>query len=58
LHEEVAFIAYYFHWPRDQVLALEHHERRRWLEEISRLNERINEQSRRGREGGGWHRST
>jgi hypothetical protein len=39
LYEEVAFVAYYFHWSHDDVLALPHWERRRWCEEISRLNE-------------------
>lgn len=43
LYEEVAFIAYYFHWPLDQALNLDHAERRRWCEEISRLNQKINE---------------
>ena len=40
LHEEVAFVAYHFHWPLDQILALEHRDRRRWCEEISRINTR------------------
>lgn len=40
---EVAFIAYYFHWPREQILELSHLERRSWVEEISRLNEEVNE---------------
>ena len=43
--EEVAFMAYHFHWPRDEILMLKHAERRRWAEEISRINERMNEQS-------------
>jgi len=42
LYEEVAFLAYHFHWPHDDVLSLEHSERRRWVEEISAINERIN----------------
>ena len=40
LYEEVAYIAYHFHWPHEQLVALEHAERRRWVEEISRLIER------------------
>jgi hypothetical protein len=48
LHEEVAYIAFHFHWPHDQVLALEHAERRRWVEEIAKINRRLNAQ----REGG------
>ena len=42
LSEEAAFIAYYFHWPLDEILGLEHAERRSWAEEISRLNDRVN----------------
>ncbi len=41
LREEVAFIAYYFHWPRSTVLELEHAERRQWVEEISRINRKL-----------------
>ena len=38
LHEEIAFLAYYLHWDRDTLLELEHRERRRWCEEVSRIN--------------------
>jgi hypothetical protein len=41
LHEEVAYIAYHFHWPHDQILGLEHRERQRWVAEIARINKRI-----------------
>jgi len=41
LHEEVAYIAYHFHWPRDQIMGLEHHERQRWVAEIAGINKRI-----------------
>ena len=43
LYEEVAFVAYHFHWPPEAVLNLDHAERRRWVSEISAINERINE---------------
>jgi hypothetical protein len=43
LYEEIAFVSYYFHWPNEEVMALEHEERRRWVAEISALNRRINE---------------
>lgn len=43
LYEEVAFVAYHFHWPHAEVMALEHGERRRWVEQISTLHERMNE---------------
>jgi hypothetical protein len=42
LYEEVAYIAYHFHWPREAILALEHHERQLWAEQIAALNRRIN----------------
>jgi hypothetical protein len=44
MNGEVAFIAYHFHWPHDDVMALEHPDRRRWVREISAINGRINEQ--------------
>jgi hypothetical protein len=42
LFEEVAYIAFHFHWPPDEILDLEHPERRRWVNEIARINERLN----------------
>jgi hypothetical protein len=42
LFEEVAFLAYHFHWSHDEVMALEHADRRRWVGEISAINERMN----------------
>ncbi len=41
LYEEVAYIAYHFHWPLDDILHLEHAERHRWVEEISKINRRL-----------------
>jgi len=41
LYEEVAYIAYHFHWPLLDILALEHPERRRWVEEIAEINRRL-----------------
>jgi hypothetical protein len=45
LFEEVAYIAYHFHWPRHEVMALDHRERRRWADEIAQINERLAEQA-------------
>ena len=39
LYHEVAFVAYHFHWPLDQILDLEHLTRRRFVREIKRLVE-------------------
>lgn len=41
LYEEMAFIAYHFHWPQAELMTLEHAERRRWCEEISRINRHL-----------------
>ena len=38
LYEEMAFIAYHFHWSHSEVMQLEHRERRRWCKEISSIN--------------------
>ncbi len=43
LHQEIAYVAYHFHWPRAEILDLEHHERRRWVQQISDLNLRARE---------------
>lgn len=43
LHEEVAYIAYHFHWPPASILALEHRDRRLWAEQIAAINRRLNE---------------
>jgi hypothetical protein len=43
LLEEVAFVAYHFHWPQTEVLGLEHEDRRRWVAEISKINRQMNE---------------
>lgn len=41
-------MSYYLHWPYDQVMAMEHLERLRWVAEVGRINERINEAGRTG----------
>jgi hypothetical protein len=43
LFEEVAYIAYHFHWQRDQIFDLDHPERRRWVSEIAAINRRLGE---------------
>ena len=45
LTEEVAYLAYYFHWPYSQIMDLDHLERQRWVEEAARINERLNERN-------------
>ena len=43
LHEEVAYVAYHFHWGLDAILDLEHGDRRRYIAEIGRINTRISQ---------------
>ena len=43
LFEEVAYIAYYLHWPLDDILELEHDARREWVEKIAEINKRLNQ---------------
>lgn len=43
LYEEVAFVAYHFHWGHAEVMGMEHADRRRWVSEISGINGRMNQ---------------
>lgn len=43
LYEEVAFIAYHFGWSREEIMEMPHEERQRWCEEISNINEQMND---------------
>jgi hypothetical protein len=43
LYEEVAYVAYHFHWSHDEILDLEHRTRSRFVHEIGRINTRISE---------------
>ena len=38
LYGEVACIASRFHWSLEDILNLEHHDRRRWVMEIGKLS--------------------
>ncbi|MBW2057780.1 MAG: hypothetical protein JRH07_05765 [Deltaproteobacteria bacterium] len=49
LFEEVAYIAYHFHWPFDQIMGMEHRERQRWVGEIAKINHRLNETAGSGK---------
>ncbi|WP_347269536.1 DUF6760 family protein [Trichocoleus sp. FACHB-90] len=37
LREEVALIAFHFHWSLEDILNLEHNDRRSWVTEISKI---------------------
>jgi len=44
LQEEVAFVAYHFHWSLEEILNLEHADRRGWVQQISDINQQMNDQ--------------
>ena len=44
LFEEIAYVAYHFHWPMGEILDLEHPLRQRFVEEIGRINRQLNEE--------------
>ena len=41
LYEEVAYVAYHFHWSLDEIVEMEHPLRQRFVEEIGRINRRL-----------------
>jgi hypothetical protein len=43
LFEEVAYIAYHFHWSYDEIMTMEHAERQQWVQEVARINTRLTE---------------
>ena len=43
IYQEVAYIAYHFHWSVEEILAMEHRERQIWVREISEINREINQ---------------
>jgi hypothetical protein len=45
MFEEVAYLSRYLHWSYDEVMGLDHRERQRWVGEVARMNERINEEA-------------
>jgi hypothetical protein len=42
LVEEVAYVAYYFHWPLESILQMEHPLRRTFINAIGEINRQIN----------------
>ena len=37
----MAFLAYYLHWSMNELMDMEHRERRRWCEEVSAINKKL-----------------
>jgi hypothetical protein len=43
IYEEVAFIAFHFHWSHNEIMNMPHNERRKWCSEISNINKKNSE---------------
>ncbi len=41
LYEEISYVAYHFHWAHEEFLDLEHGFRRRYVDEIAKINRRL-----------------
>ena len=41
LYQELAYIAYHFHWAYDQLMTMDHQERQRWVYEITAINNHL-----------------
>ncbi len=44
LFEEVAYVAYHFHWSLEEILDLEHPTRHHFIEAIGSINRRLSGQ--------------
>lgn len=47
LYQEMAFLAYYLHWSNEDLMELDHWERRRWCREVSAINKKLSGDSRK-----------
>ena len=48
LYNEMAYIAYHFHWPYHEVMKMDHRERQRGVHEIAANNTRLNRRAEEG----------
>lgn len=40
LHEEVAYLAHHLHWSYDDLMSMEHPDRRRWVDQVAKMQQR------------------
>ncbi|WP_343388792.1 DUF6760 family protein [Candidatus Amarobacter glycogenicus] len=40
IREEVAYLAYYLHWQHEELLAMEHADRRMWVGQVADIHSR------------------
>ena len=53
VYDEVAFIAYHFHWNYNDIMSMDHAERRKWCKIISKMNAQMNEKAKELSEASG-----
>lgn len=41
LYKEIAYLAYYFHWPLTEIVNLDHRQRARFVEEVTNVNRAV-----------------
>ena len=41
LYEEIAYIAHHWHWSYDQIMLMDHSERRGWVDQIADIYARL-----------------
>jgi hypothetical protein len=46
LYEEVAYVAYHFHWSMDDLMDMDHRTRARFVDEIAAINRRLGDGGR------------
>ena len=46
LYEEMSFLSYYFHWSNDEVMNMDHLERRRWCRQVSQINKKLSKEDK------------
>ena len=49
VHQEIAVIAYHFHWSRGECMAMSRRERTVWLDQIKAINKEIARSMKGGR---------
>ncbi len=47
LYEEMTFLSYYLHWSHDEVMNLDHLERRKWCAQVSGVNQKLSGNDKR-----------
>ncbi|MFJ8312938.1 MULTISPECIES: DUF6760 family protein [unclassified Streptomyces] len=44
LRSEIAYIAYHFHWSHNELLDMDHIQRRAYIRQVTQINQRLDDQ--------------